>query len=526
MYDYVIVGAGAAGCVLAHRLSEDRDAQVLLLEAGGNDESDDIHIPAAFSKLFDTAFDWGYSTVPQAHCHGRSLYVPRGKVIGGSSSTNAMIYTRGHRLDYDGWAAEGCTGWTYEEVLPHFRRSEHNETHRGPLHGQGGPLHVTELRSPNRLSRVFVESAVELGFSRCADFATGDDGFGLYQVTQKRGRRWSAADAYLHPVRHRPNLEVRTGVQVRRISFDGPRAVGVQFRRHDRPHEVQVRREVIVSAGSIGSAQLLMLSGVGPGEHLKERGIEVRRDLPVGRNLQDHPAAPIMWRCRRNISLDTADHFPRWVPAYTGYLVGRRGPFTSNIGEAGGFVRTNPELRAPNLQFHFAPCFYVDHGRQNPTRGNGFTIGPTVVTPKSRGTVTLDGADPFAAPLIDPNHFAAEDDVLLAIEGYRLAVRLANASPLRRFRKAPFMPDSELTDAELIADALRDLVEGLYHPVGTCKMGAGDDAVVDPQLRVHGLEGLRVVDASIMPTIIRGNTHAPTIMIAEKASDLIRGRSR
>jgi choline dehydrogenase len=283
---------------------------------------------------------------------------------------------------------------------------------------------------------------------------------------------------------------------------------------------------VILSAGTIGSPQLLMLSGVGPGEALRERGIEVRHDLPVGRNLQDHPATPIMWRCRKNVSLDTAESFPRVVPAFTGYLVGKRGPFTSNVGEAGGFIRTDPELPAPNLQYHFAPCFYVDHGRQNPTRGNGFTIGPTLVTPRSRGELSLDRNDPRGAPLIDPHHFEAEDDVLTMIEGYRLAVRLANTQAMRRYRGEPFAPSAELTDGEVIAEAIRDLVFAIYHPVGTCKMGTGEDAVVDPELRVRGLEGLRVVDASIMPTITRGNTNAPTIMIAEKASDLIRGRAR
>ena len=527
MYDYVVVGAGSAGCVLANRLSSRADRSVLVLEAGGRDDAQEIEIPAAFPKLFNSPADWDYATVPQRQLDGRELYMPRGKVLGGSSSINAMIYIRGHRSDYDAWAAAGNTGWGYDEVLPYFTRSESNETLRGQYHGTAGPLTVSDQRSPNEVSRAIVDAAVEVGFRRNPDFNGADqEGFGLYQVTQRGGKRCSAARAFLHPVADRPNLEVRTEIHVRKVLIergdDGLRAVGVEYLLHGRIHTVRARREVLLCAGAIGSPQLLMLSGVGEGSHLHELGIQVLLDRPaVGRNLHDHLFGAAMYTCRKDCTLDSAEKFPRIVGSLGGFLLMQRGPFTSNVGEAGGFCRTRPGLEAPDMQFHCAPAYFVDHGRQNPETGNGLAIGPTLLTPKSRGELRLRRADPGAKPLIDPRHFEEPEDVQTMVEGYKIGARIANAPALRAYRGAPFVPTAELTDEDAIADHMRATVEAIYHPVGTCKMGLGEDAVVGPDLKVHGVAALRVVDASIMPTVTRGNTNAPTIMIAEKAAELI-----
>ncbi len=527
VFDYVIVGGGSAGCVLANRLSAKGDRKVLLLEAGGRDDLQEIEIPAAFPKLFNSPVDWDYESTPQEHLGGRSIYMPRGKVVGGSSSINAMIYIRGHRSDYDAWAAAGNVGWGYDEVLPYFKRSEGNATLGGQYHGTEGPLTVSDQRSPNEASRAIVDAARQVGFEHNPDFnGETQEGFGLYQVTQRGGKRCSTARAFLHPVTNRENLEVRTEIHVRRVLLeqgdDGPRAVGVEYLLHGELHTVRAKREVLLCAGAIGSPQLLMVSGIGDGEHLRALGIDVQLDRPaVGRNLHDHPFGPAMYLCKKNCTLDTAESLPRVVPALASFLLMQRGPFTSNIAEAGGFCRTRPDLPAPDMQFHCAPAFFVDHGRANPETGNGLAFGPTLLTPKSRGELRLRRADPGAKPLIDPHHFEHPDDVATMVEGYKIAVRIANAPALRTYRGAPFVPTAELTDDDAIADHMRETAEALYHPVGTCKMGTDDDAVVGPDLCVHGVHGLRVVDASIMPTITRGNTNAPTIMIAEKAADLI-----
>ena len=519
MYDYVIVGAGSAGCVLANRLSADPQTRVLLLEAGGPDSRREVHIPAAFSKLFKTPADWNYQTEPQPQLGNRSLYWPRGKLLGGSSSINAMIYIRGNHRDYDGWAQLGNEGWSFEDVLPYFKRAENQQRGASDLHGGGGPLDVADLRTVNPLSRAFVEACAELGIPRNEDFnGAHQEGAGLYQVTQRQGQRFSAAAAYLRPAQARQNLTVQTDAQASRVVFDGKRAVGVQYRRAGQPTEARAQREVILCGGAVNSPQLLMLSGVGAAESLKRLGIEVVMDLPgVGQNLQDHLAAGTLYECTQPISLAGAQRLPNVL----NYLVFKRGPLTSNVAEAGAFVRTRPELPFPDLQFHFAPVYFADHGFDVPA-GDGFTFGPTLLHPESRGWIGLRSPDPFAPPAIQPNYFSAEADLQVLLDGLKLGRRLAQAQAFAPYRGAEVRPGPDVQTDDDLRAFIRQSAQTLYHPVGTCKMGSDPQSVVDAQLRVHGLDGLRVVDASIMPTVVGGNTNAPTIMIAEKAADMIR----
>lgn len=518
MYDYIIVGAGSAGCVLAHRLSADPHATVLLLEAGQRDTQREIHIPAAFSKLFKGPCDWAYFTEPQPRLAGRKLFWPRGKVLGGSSSINAMMYVRGNRRDYDDWRDAGCDGWGFEDVLPYFRKGENQE--RGPSahHGVGGPLNVADLRTINPISAAFVASAVESGAARVEDFnGSEQDGVGFYQVTQKRGQRHSAAAAYLTPILSRPNLTVETGAFVTEIVFDGSRAVGVAYTRDGRSCEARARHEVILSGGAINSPQMLLVSGIGPADHLSSLDIPVRVDLPgVGQNLQDHLLAIVAFECLKPVSLANAESALNILK----YLLFRRGPLSSNVGEAGGFLRTSPDAETPDVQVVFGPTYYLEHGFRR-IAGHGFSVGAILLRPRSHGWLALRSADPAVAPVIEPNYFEDEDDVRVLVEGVKRCREMAGGPSLDPFRGREVVPGSTTrTDAE-IADFLRASVETLYHPVGTCKMGVDSAAVVDPCLRVRGVEGLRVVDASVMPTIVGGNTNAPTIMIAEKASDLI-----
>jgi len=519
-FDYVIVGAGSAGCVLANRLSENPATRVLLLEAGGHDRAREVHIPIAFPKLFKTEHDWNYETEPQARLSGRRLYWPRGKLLGGCSSTNAMIYIRGVPQDYDAWHALGAEGWRFADVLPYFKRAECQERGADPWHGDDGPLSVADPRHVHPLSRAFVAAALECGLPANDDFnGATQEGAGLFQVTQQRGARHSTAAAYLTPARHRTNLTIRTTAQALRILLHDKRAVGIEYLRDTSKEQVRAAREVLLCGGAINSPQLLLLSGIGPGEQLAALGIPVAHDLPgVGQNLQDHLVVPVLFACTEPFTLATAETLLN----YLRYLVLRRGPFVSNIAEAGAFVRTVDTLPAPDLQFHFGPAYYLDHGFVQP-EGHGFTIAPTLLRPASRGTITLACRDPLAAPRIEPQYLAHDNDLRVLVYGVQLARRIAAARPLASYCGGEYCPGEAAQSPEAITAHIRENAQTVYHPVGTCRMGTDDRAVVDPRLRVRGLAGLRVVDAAVMPLIPGGNTNAPVIMIAEKAADLIRG---
>jgi len=520
-YDYVIVGAGSAGCVLANRLSEDPGVRVLLLEGGGRDRSLKVKIPAAFPQQFHTKLDWDYATEPEPYVDGRELYVPRGRMLGGSSSMNAMLYVRGRPFDYDGWEAQGAPGWGYRDVLPYFIRSEDNVRGASEFHGAGGPLKVSEQRSPRPVNRRLLAASEAVGIPRIADYnGPEQDGVSMFQVTQRNGQRFSAADAYLRPAMTRPNLEVRTKVQVEGIEIEGERAAGVRIsRRRGAPEVVRAEREVILSAGAIGSPQLLLLSGIGAGEELRAAGVSARHELPgVGRNLQDHPFVTVIWEVSDRDTLYGADK-PKPLAEW---LLRRSGKLSSTVAEVCAFTRTRGGLPAADIQFHMGAAYFEDHGAEE-YDGHCVVIAPVLVSPKARGQVWLRSADPAAKPRIITNTFSEPEDLESMVAGVALARRIAASSPLAEIVLEELKPGPGVADrAEIEADLRRRLML-IYHPVGTAKMSDTDElAVVDSQLRVHGLQGLRVIDASVMPTIVGGNTNAPTIMIAEKGADLIR----
>jgi len=495
--------------------------RVLVLEAGGRSIHPNVAIPAAFAKQFKTKLDWDYATEPEPSCAGRSLYIPRGKGLGGSSSMNAMLYVRGRPLDYDLWEAEGASGWGWKGVQPYFMRAENNERGASENHATGGPLNVCDERSPRQLTARFLAAAEETGVPRVPDYnGPEQDGASPVQVTQRNGKRFSAADAYLRPNMKRENLTTVTGAQALRVELENGRATGVRYRdRRGREQVAHADREVIIAAGAIGSPQLLMLSGIGPPDHLREVGVEVAHDLPgVGQNLQDHPYVVCIWESKVGGSLYGADK-PK---ALLEWLLRRSGPLTSSVAEAFAFVRSRPGLPAPDLQFHFAPAYFNDNGFDE-FEGHAFTMGPVLITPKSRGWIKLRSSDPSAKPRILTNSLSEPEDVHALVTGMRKAREMAAAGPLAEATAREIFPGPEVGDSdEELAEDLRRRVELIYHPVGTCKMGAGDDAVVDAELRVRGIEGLRVADASVMPVITGGNTNAPAIMIGERASDLIR----
>ncbi len=515
MADYVIVGAGSAGCVLAGRLSEDPDVDVLLLEAGGPDTAAEIRIPAIFPIMFKSALDWDLLGEREPGLGGRRLYLPRGRMVGGCGSINAMIYLRGHRADFDGWAADVADGWSYDEVLPYFKRSEDNERGEDEFHGVGGPWPVSDSRSMTALVDTMLEAAVQAGYELIADLNVDrPEGVGRFQVSQRGGFRCSTADAFLHPAAGRPNLTVRTGAFAPRILFDGDRAVGVEIVQEGRVETVRAEREVILAAGAYQSPVLLMLSGIGPEEDLSLFGLPVRENLPVGRNLQDH--------CMANLNHTTGEPtlFGSFTPENLRQLQEEgRGPLTSNIPEAGGFFRTRSDLPAPDVEFHFAPSIFFDEGLNAPTE-SGYAFGPVVIKPSSRGWVRLRSPMPDSKPLVLCNFLDTEDDRQSMVEGVRIALEIASQPALKAVERAPFSVPASDSEKDILA-WVREVGQTVYHATSTCAIGA----VVDPELRVYGTEGLRVVDASVMPTITRANTHAATVMIAEKAADMILGKA-
>jgi choline dehydrogenase len=516
MPDYIIVGAGSAGCVLAARLTEDPDVSVTLIEAGPPDTADNIHIPAQFGSLYRTAVDWDYATAHEPECDRRRIYLPRGKTLGGSSSTNAMVYIRGARADYDEWTAGGATGWGYADLLPYFKRAEDNERGADAFHGAGGPLSVSEDRSRNEMSSAYLEAAQGCGHPLNDDFnGASQDGVGHYQLTCRDGRRCSTAVAYLHPVMERPNLTVETHLQVHRVVFENGRAVGVAGERLSEPIELRADREVILAAGAYNSPQLLLLSGVGPAELLEFLLIDVVLDQPlVGQNLQDHTNVGGVWLSSKPVSLLLGIE-PQNIELWTDH---GQGPLASNVAEVGGFVRTVDGLPAPDIQFHAAPGVFADEGL-TPVPEHGFSSGACVLKPASRGSVSLASADPTAKPLIRHEYFSEPEDMETMMRGVRMALEMCRTEPLAQYCETPFATCDPDDDAALRAH-IRGYVQTLYHPTSTCAIGS----VVDTELRVEGVEGLRVVDASVMPTVPRGNTNAPTIAIAERAADLIAGR--
>jgi choline dehydrogenase len=515
VFDYVIVGAGSAGCVLANRLSEDPDVQVLVLEAGPPDTNENIHVPLGYLKLAGTEVDWDYHSAPEHECYGRRIPLPRGRVLGGSSSVNAMVYIRGNPRDYDEW---GVPGWSWADMLPYFLKAEDNERGASEWHGVGGPLPVSEGRSRNAIAEAFVEAGVQAGLARNPDFnGPAQDGVGMYQVTQRGGMRASAAVAYLHPAMQRPNLTVMPYMQAQRVLFDGNRAVGVQATQLGQEQQFTAEREVILCGGSYNSPQLLMLSGVGPAEHLTMREIEVLLDRPsIGENLSDHPAAQLVWTTPEPVSLLLALE----PEALQEYEASQTGPFASNLAEAGGFARVGSDAPAPDIQFHLAPVQIVDEGMRDP-EAHGVWVSPCLLTPEGRGTVRLASNDPSAKPIIHNAFYTAGEDMQRMIDGLRLTLDICAQPALQRYCAEPFnTPDGDSEEA--MRSHVARSTFAVYHPVGTCRMGEDADAVVDSELRVNGLEGLRVIDASVMPVVPRGNTNAPTIALAERAADLIR----
>jgi choline dehydrogenase len=521
-YDYVIVGAGSGGAVLAARLSEDAGSSVLLLEAGGEADADEVMIPAAFPSLFKTKWDWNYSTTEQKQLNGRRAYWPRMKALGGCSSMNAMIYIRGNRADYDAWRDQyGATGWGYDDVLPYFMRSEGNTRLGAPLHGRSGPLHVEDRVYTHPLSQAFVASAVSSGLKPNDDFNGAEqEGAGLYQVTCRRGRRCSTNEAFLKPARSRRNLTVATGALATSLVLEGERAVGVSFRQGGSTQEVRARREVILCGGSINTPQLLMLSGIGPAAHLAEHGITAKVDLAgVGSNLQDHAIVPLLWYTRGATDLaqlNNLRNFGRWKAR-------GNGPLASNIGEAGAFFASRDGLPAPDLQIHMAPSGFYDNGLHEPT-SRMVTAAPTLVAIASRGSIRLRSADPSWHPAIDAAYLEDQTDLDALLAGVKRTWEICTQGELSTYLDRPWQLPAGPTDDDFV-EHIRTWTQTLYHPTSTCAMGTGEDAVVDPELRVRGVAGLRVADASVMPAVPRGNTNAPTIMVAEKAAELIRSAS-
>jgi len=526
-FDFIIAGGGTAGCVLAGRLTEDPSLRVLLVEAGRNDNHPLIHVPAGFAKLTSGPYDWGLSSTPQKHCDDRVIALAQGKVIGGGGSINAQVFTRGARQDYDAWSSQyGCEGWAAKDVEKYFLRSEGNVRLSAPYHGTDGPLGVSDLANPHPLTQAFVKAGQEYGLPYNSDFNGADQfGVGYYQTTTRNGRRCSAAVGYLKPARRRPNLTVLTGTQVARVTLNGNRATGVDLVVGDaRIRHVRATREVIISSGAYNSPKLLMLSGIGDPEALEAAGVEVRHALPgVGRNLHDHCDLDIIYELNEYQSMDRFERVrPATAKAGLEYLAFRKGPLASTVVEGGAFSYGNPDEATPDLQFHFLPAAGVEAGVGGVRTGYGVTLNSYFVRPRSRGSVRLRSRNPLDAPLIDPNFLADDHDVEMSIEGVRQSRELMSQPSMVRHIKAEHLAGgAALETKDDYVRFVRAHGRTSYHPVGSCAMGVGDDAVVSSTLEVYGLTGLRVVDASVMPQIVSSNTQAPTVMIAEKAADLI-----
>ena len=523
-FDYIIVGAGSAGCVLANRLSESGKHRVLLLEAGGRDSNRWIHIPIGFGKvMFDRDVNWMFETEPEARMNGRNIKIPRGRVLGGSSSINGLLYIRGQREDYDDWRALGNPGWGFADCLPYFKKAEHQTRGADEWHGTGGPLCVSDVKDKHPLADAFIDAGEAIGIGRNSDFnGARQEGLGYFQGTARNGMRCSAAVGYLHPAINRRSLTVETSAHASRILTDGTRATGVEYTQNGATHRAMARLEVIVAAGAIQSPQLLQLSGIGPGELLQRHGIEPVKILSgVGRNLQDHLQSRIIWRCTEPITVnDDLMSLRRKLGIGLKFALSRSGPLSWYAGLAGGFARTRPELDRPDVQFHFFP-YSTD--RIDPTlhRFSGFTMSVCKLRPESRGTVEIKSREPDHAPAIQPNFLEREADVATMLDGLKMVRQMAQAPQLARWISTEYDPGPDCSSDEQLVDFIRNKAFTVYHPVGTCKMGSDPDAVVDQELRVHGMQRLRVIDASIMPTVTSGNTNAPVIMIAEKAADMI-----
>jgi choline dehydrogenase-like flavoprotein len=527
-FDYVIVGGGSAGCVLAGRLSERTHETVCLLEAGKSDDQWAVRTPAGVIAMLPTTLNnWAFSTVPQPGLNGRRGYQPRGRVLGGSSSINAMVYVRGHAYDYDQWAAAGNVGWSYADVLPYFRKAERNHRLNDAWHGQDGPLDVSDLQSRNAFQSIFLQAAREAGYPLNDDFNGAEqEGLGVYQVTQRNGERWNAARAYLDPHRNRSNLAIRTGVRVTRLTLHQGRVTGVVCRSGGVEQAIRARKGVILAAGALQSPHILMLSGIGPAAHLAQQGVSVLHDLPgVGANLHDHIDYIFGYRARHldlmGLSWQGAGTL---IKAVQRYRQSREGLLASNYAECGGFLKRSPASPAPDFQLHFVIAMVDDHGRRL-HMGHGYSCHVCLLRPQSRGSIRLAGPDPLAAPLIDPNFYGEAADLEAMVDGFKLTKRLMDAPALQAVRQSDLFTAGVAEDDDAaIREDLRKRSDTIYHPVGSCRMGVGDDpmAVVDPSLRLRGLDGLWVADASVMPSIIGGNTNAPVIMIAEKAADMIK----